>query len=117
MRIGATSDVHILVKPLSERYLSLAEREEIALVSLQGHYVQEMGRRLERAASTVSRELRRNAATRGGGLEHRAITAQWNADRSARHPSQKKARGEGDWGLKSTWRQVVQFGSYLPLSL
>lgn len=40
----------------------------IALLKVQGHSIQEIGRRLGRAASTVSRELRRNAATRGGGL-------------------------------------------------
>ena len=53
-------------KPLSGRYLSLVEREEIALLRVQGHSMQEIGRRLGRAASTISRELRRNAATRGG---------------------------------------------------
>ena len=52
----------------------------------QGHGVREVARRLGRAASTVSRELRRNAATRGGGLEYRATTAQWHAERSARRP-------------------------------
>ncbi|WP_346347882.1 helix-turn-helix domain-containing protein [Bradyrhizobium sp. 159] len=67
-------------EPLSVRYLSLAEREDIALLKVQGHSIQEIGRRLGRAASTVSRELRRNAATRGGGLEYRATTAQWHAD-------------------------------------
>ena len=51
-------------KPLSGRYLSLVEREEIALLKVQGHSIQEIGRRLGRAASTISRELRRNAATR-----------------------------------------------------
>jgi IS30 family transposase len=70
--------------PLSGRYLSLAEREEIALLNLQGHSLQEIGRRLGRAASTISRELRRNAATHGGGFAYRATTAQWHADRSAR---------------------------------
>ena len=59
-------------KPLSGRYLSFAEREEIALWRAQGHGVREIARRLGRAASTISRELRRNAATRGGGLEYRA---------------------------------------------
>ncbi|WP_354102936.1 helix-turn-helix domain-containing protein, partial [Bradyrhizobium sp. RT7b] len=54
-------------KALSGRYLSLVEREEIALLKAQRHSIQEIGRRLGRAASTVSRELRRNAATRGGG--------------------------------------------------
>src|SRR3954449_10026429 len=58
-------------RALSGRYLSLIEREEIALLKVQGHSIQEIGR-LGRAASTVSRELRRNGATRGGGLEYRA---------------------------------------------
>ena len=31
--------------------------------------------RLGRASSTISRELRRNAATRSGGLDYRATTA------------------------------------------
>ena len=56
----------------------------------QGHGGREIARRLERAPSTVSRELRRNAATRGGGLEYRATTAQWHADRSARRPKPAK---------------------------
>jgi len=77
-------------KPLSGRYLSLAEREEIALLNAQGHSIQEIGRRLGRPASTISRELRRNAATRGGGFAYRATTAQWHADRSARRPKPTK---------------------------
>jgi IS30 family transposase len=52
--------------------------------------VRKIARRLERAPSTISRELRRNAATRGGGLEYRATTAQWHADRSARRPKSAK---------------------------
>jgi IS30 family transposase len=39
-----------------------------------------------RSPSTITRELRRNAATRGGRLEYRAATAQWHADRRARPP-------------------------------
>jgi len=54
-------------KPLSGRYLSFAEREEIALWRAQGLGVREIACRLGRAASTISREVRRNAATRGGG--------------------------------------------------
>jgi transposase, IS30 family len=74
----------------SGRYLSLLEREEIALLHVQGHSMQEIGCRLARAASTISRELRRNAATRSGGLEYRATTAQWHAERSARRPKSTK---------------------------
>ena len=89
-------------KALSGRYLSLNEREEIALLKVQGHSIQEIGRRLGRAASTVSRELRRNAATRGGGLEYRATTAQWHADRSARRPKPTKL------ALNATLRAYVR---------
>jgi IS30 family transposase len=89
-------------KPLSGRYLSLAEREEIALLRVQGHSMREIGRRLGRSASTISRELRRNAATRGGGLEYRATTAQWHADRSARRPKASRL------ALNSTLRTYVE---------
>lgn len=77
-------------KPSSERYLSFAEREEIALCRVQGLSGREIGRRLSRSASTISRELRRNAATRSGGLEYRASTAQWHAERSRRRPKAAK---------------------------
>src|SRR5687767_10281328 len=77
-------------KPLSGRSLSSTEREELALWRAQGHGVREIARRLGRAPSTISRELRRNAATRGGGPEHRATTAPWHADRSARRPKPAK---------------------------
>jgi IS30 family transposase len=73
-------------KPLSGRYLSYAEREEIAVWRGQGQGVREIARRLGRAASTLSRELRRNAAAPSGGLEYRASTAQWHAERAARRP-------------------------------
>ena len=77
-------------KPLSGRYLAFAEREDIALALAQDFGVREIARRLGRAASTVSRELRRNAATRSGSLEYRASTAQWHAERSARRPKRAK---------------------------
>ena len=77
-------------KPLSGRYLVFAEREEIALCRAQGQGIREIARRLGRAASTISRELRRNAATRGGGLAYRASTAQWHAERAARRPKRAK---------------------------
>jgi IS30 family transposase len=75
---------------LSGRYLSFAEREEIALLRAQGLGVREIARRIGRSPSTISRELRRNAATRGGYLEYRASTAQWHADRRGRRPKAAK---------------------------
>src|SRR6476646_1101403 len=89
-------------KPLSGRYLSFAEREEIALLRVQGCSMREVARRLGRAASTISRELRRNAATRSGGLEYRATTAQWHAERSARRPKPAKL------ALNATLRTYVE---------
>ncbi len=44
-------------RPLSGRYLTFAEREEVALLRAQGAGVREVARRLGRAASTISREL------------------------------------------------------------
>lgn len=72
------------------RYLSLAEREQIALLRAQGQGIREIARQVVRNASTISRELRRNAATRSGGFSYRAITAQWHADRAARRPKRAK---------------------------
>ena len=51
------------------RYLSFAECEEIALLRAQDVGVREIGRRIGRDPGTVSRELRRNAATRSGKQE------------------------------------------------
>ena len=81
---------------LSGRYLSFAEREEIALLRAQGCGVRDIARQLGRSPSTISRELRRNAATRGGGLEYRASTAQWHADRRARRPKPAKLAVNGE---------------------
>src|ERR1700694_4398148 len=89
-------------RPLSGRYLLLPEREEIALLRAQGCAIQEVARRLGRAVSTISRELRRNAATRSGGLEDRATTAQWHADRSACRPKLTKL------ALNKTLRTYVE---------
>jgi IS30 family transposase len=81
--------------PLSGRYLSFAQREEIAILRARGCGVREIARQLGRSPSTISRELRRNAATRGGGLEYRASTAQWHADRRGRRPKPAKLAVNG----------------------
>jgi IS30 family transposase len=88
--------------PLSGRYLALTDREQIALWRAQGHGVREIARRVARAPSTISRELRRNAATRSGGFAYRATTAQWHADRAARRPKPAKL------AINPQLRQYVQ---------
>src|SRR5512144_2661336 len=80
----------VTLAPASGRYLSFAEREEIAILRARGCGVREIARRIGRSPSTISRELRRNAATRSGGFEYRATTAQWHADRAACRPKPVK---------------------------
>ena len=77
-------------KTVSCKYLSFAEREEIALLRAQELGVREIARRIGRNPSTVSRELTRNAATRGAQFEYRASVAQWKAELSAKRPKPAK---------------------------
>ena len=74
----------------SGRYLSFVEREEIALLQAQGKGVREIGRSIGRDAGTISRELRRNTATRSGKQEYRATVAQWKAQQAAKRPKTAK---------------------------
>ena len=75
---------------ISGRYLTFGEREEIALMRARGCGLREIARLLKRSPSTISREVRRNAATRSGGFDYRATTAQWHAERMARRPKLAK---------------------------
>jgi len=72
------------------RYLSFEEREEIAILRARGQGVREIARAIGRDPGTISRELRRNAATRGGKLEYRAGVAQWKAQQAAKRPKTAK---------------------------
>jgi Helix-turn-helix domain len=75
--------------PLSGRYLSFAEREEIAILRAGGCGVRAIARQLGRWPSTISRELRRNAGTRGVGWST-GPAPQWHADQRARRPKSAK---------------------------
>ncbi len=108
-----------LVEP-SGRYLSFAEREEIAILFAQRYGVREIARRVGRSPSTISRELHRNAATRGGRWDYRASTAQWHAERRAARPKvsklaaddrlqkhvQGKLSGPGRWSPEQISRRL-----------
>jgi IS30 family transposase len=76
--------------PLSGRYLSFAEREEISILRAQQLGVRKIARRVGRSPSTISRELRRNASTRSHSVAYRATTAQWHAERRASRPKVAK---------------------------
>ena len=60
------------------------------MLRAQGIGIRDIAHQLHRAPSTISRELRRNAATRSGNFEYRATTAQWHAERAARRPKASK---------------------------
>ena len=65
---GGITPVRLHEEVRSHRYLSLIERQRIAALNSQGVGVREISRRLERSASTVSRELRRNTLAHDKGV-------------------------------------------------
>ena len=71
---------------LSGRFLTMPEREEIAIGHGSGLGVREIARSIGRAPSTVSRELRRNPTSGHGAPSYRATLAQFKADERARRP-------------------------------
>ena len=76
--------------PVSGRYLSLAEREEIAVGLAARRSLRQIARELGRPVSTVSREVARNSS--GAGL-YRATAAQYRAEVRARRPKAAKLAG------------------------
>jgi IS30 family transposase len=79
---------------VSGRYLSLAEREEIAVGLARGESYRQIGARLSppRPASTVSREVARN----GPRGRYRAVRAQALAELRARRPKEAKLAGNAE---------------------
>jgi len=87
--------------PLSDRFLSFAEREEIFAGVERGHSIRLMAKHLNRAPSTVLRELRRNMLRRyrarprrgplpSGPWDYRPSLAQRRAERWAARPKPAK---------------------------
>jgi len=75
-------------RDLQGRYLSFAEREEIALARAGGESMRSIGARLGRSPSTISRELGRNRAPDAGG--YRVSTAHALAYQRASRPKPAK---------------------------
>jgi IS30 family transposase len=84
---------------VSGRYLSLAEREEIAVGLAAGDSLRQIAAGLGRPPSTVSREVARNGTRRG----YRAVAAQAQAEARAARP--KTARLAGNDRLRE-WVQA-----------
>jgi transposase, IS30 family len=88
------------------RYLSVAEREEIAILRAQRVGPAEIARRIGRPRCTVSRELARNSNANG---TYRATTAQRLSEDRARRPkpgrlaANPELLAEVRWRLKKNW--------------
>jgi IS30 family transposase len=76
--------------PVSGRYLSLAEREEIAVGLAARKPLRAIARELGRPVSTVSREVARNSS---GAGSYRGVAAQYRAEVRARRPKTAKLAG------------------------
>jgi IS30 family transposase len=80
-------------RPAGGRYLSVAEREEIAVGLAAGQSVRVIAARLGRAPSTISREIRRNSR---GRRAYRALAAQGQAQHRAARPKPAKLAGNDE---------------------
>ncbi|MGO4238338.1 IS30 family transposase [Pseudarthrobacter sp. YAF2] len=74
-------------RDLKGRCLTFAQREEIAILRAQGQSLRQIGAVVGRAASTVSRELRRNSVA---GMPYRATSAHALAYERASRPKPAK---------------------------
>jgi IS30 family transposase len=80
-------------RPGSGRYLSVAEREEIAVGLAAGDSQAAIAERLGRSPSAISREVRRNSR---GRKAYRALAAQGQAQHRARRPKTAKLAGNAE---------------------
>ncbi|MFM0140895.1 transposase, partial [Caballeronia grimmiae] len=80
--LSETGGIQPLQRHRAARVLTLAEREEISRSLVSGLSIRSIATRLGRAASTISRELRRNGGSRG----YRASQADAIAWERARRP-------------------------------
>jgi IS30 family transposase len=109
--VASTGGVRRPERLRDARHLTAAEREEISRGVATGESCRALARRLDRAPSTISRELARN----GGRRRYRARAADAAADRRAQRPKPCKLalndrlRAEVERGLGRRWspQQIV----------
>jgi IS30 family transposase len=121
----------ISLAPRLARSLSLVEREEIAILRAQGAGVRDIARRLRRAPSTVSRELRRNAASgrpacapggrcgcRGRAeAEDRAVPGHWEGDQNIGLGRSTIATRPDQLRRSLTWDQGAEMAQHAQLRI
>jgi IS30 family transposase len=98
-------------KPVSGRYLSFEEREEVAVGLAAGRSQAEIARDLGRDPSTICREIARNSTSArshkaSAGPRYRASFAQYQADQQARRP--KSCRLAGHTRLRDEVQAVLK---------
>jgi IS30 family transposase len=86
---GGMSPISLVEPPVRGRYLSLAEREEIAVGLAAGQTATAIAARLGRHPGTVGREVARNGVVRWPAA-YRAVAAQAKAEARARRPKMGK---------------------------
>ena len=106
--VGGLVPVRLAEAVRSNRYLSLVERHRISGLHGQGVSVREIARRLDRSASTVSRELRRNTAKHDRGsydapLAHSRARAREARPGRSRLASDLELRGVVQERLEIEW--------------
>ena len=77
-------------RPRSGRFLSFAEREEIAVGLAAGLTPAAIARQLGRHRSTICREIARHRHAHEAKRHYRASRAQWRAEHNARRPTPAK---------------------------
>ena len=70
--IGGRVDLDRVERVIHPRYLSLVEREQLQDLRRAGRSIRQIAADLGRSPSTISRELRRNTASKRGYLPHTA---------------------------------------------
>lgn len=116
---GVPDDLQRLERPISDRYLSLEEREQIHDLHVRGDSVRAIARALNRAPSTIGRELTRNTATAAGYLPyaaHRLAVARRPRPRQGKLQVLAVMHGYVATGLDQKWspeqishRMVIDF--------
>jgi IS30 family transposase len=70
--IGGSVDLNLVEKVIHLRYLGVVEREYLHGLRRSGLSIRQIARKMQRAPSTISRELRRNTVSTRGYLPHTA---------------------------------------------
>ena len=84
--VGGLPPARVAEETRSSRYLTLLERQRIATLRERGHGVREIARRIGRAASTVSRELRRHLKPHDKGVYDADLAHSRARDNARRKP-------------------------------